>query len=103
MTPSTSPPALKQEVYQLGKTGPKSANGCAEPHHTVQGQALRLHLKGADVMRTKRRPRAWLTRATRRTFKHLREEVQAVEITSRFTSTSTIPPQANNNRLKCRP
>jgi hypothetical protein len=29
--------------------------------------------------------RAWLTRATRRTFKHLREEVQAVEMQTRLT------------------
>ncbi len=39
--------------------------------------------------------RAWLTRATRRTFKHLREEVQAVELTTRFTpQTDTSPPTA---------
>jgi hypothetical protein len=37
--------------------------------------------------------RAWLTRATRRTFKHLREEVQAVELTTRFTGkTDRSPP-----------
>ena len=37
--------------------------------------------------------RAWLTRATRRTFKHLREEVQAVEMATRFLGeTDTSPP-----------
>ncbi|MBT8451497.1 MAG: HNH endonuclease [Deltaproteobacteria bacterium] len=37
--------------------------------------------------------RAWLTRATRRTFKHLREEVQAVEMSARFLGeTDTSPP-----------
>ena len=37
--------------------------------------------------------RAWLTRATRRTFKHLREEVQAVEMLTRFLSeTDHSPP-----------
>ena len=37
--------------------------------------------------------RAWLTRATRRTFKHLREEVQAVEMSARFLGeTNTSPP-----------
>ncbi len=37
--------------------------------------------------------RAWLTRATRRTFKHLREEVQAVEMSTRYLGeTDTSPP-----------
>ena len=37
--------------------------------------------------------RAWLDRATRRTFKHLREEVQAVEMLTRFTAqTDRSPP-----------
>ena len=37
--------------------------------------------------------RAWLTRATRRTFKHLREEVQAVEMSTRYLgATDTSPP-----------
>ena len=37
--------------------------------------------------------RAWLTRATRRTFKHLREEVQAVEMSTRFLGeTDHSPP-----------
>ena len=37
--------------------------------------------------------RAWLTRATRRTFKHLREEVQAVEMATRFLNeTDHSPP-----------
>jgi len=37
--------------------------------------------------------RAWLTRATRRTFKHLREEVQAVEMATRFLGeTDHSPP-----------
>ena len=37
--------------------------------------------------------RAWLTRATRRTFKHLREEVQAVEMAARYTGqTDRSPP-----------
>ena len=37
--------------------------------------------------------RAWLDRATRRTFKHLREEVQAVEILTRFAGqTDRSPP-----------
>ncbi len=37
--------------------------------------------------------RAWLTRATHRTFKHLREEVQAVEMSTRFLGeTDTSPP-----------
>ena len=37
--------------------------------------------------------RAWLTRATRRTFKHLREEVQAVEMATRYLgATDTSPP-----------
>ena len=37
--------------------------------------------------------RAWLTRATRRTFKHLREEVQAVEMATRYLGeTDTSPP-----------
>ena len=37
--------------------------------------------------------RAWLTRATRRTFKHLREEVQAVEMSTRFAgATDHSPP-----------
>ena len=37
--------------------------------------------------------RAWLTRATRRTFKHLREEVQAVEVSTRYLGeTDTSPP-----------
>ena len=37
--------------------------------------------------------RAWLTRATRRTFKHLREEVQAVEMSTRFAgATDHCPP-----------
>jgi hypothetical protein len=37
--------------------------------------------------------RAWVDRATRRTFKHLREEVQAVEMTTRFTpQTDRSPP-----------
>ena len=37
--------------------------------------------------------RAWLTRATRRTFKHLREEVQAVEMLTRFLNeTDHSPP-----------
>ncbi len=37
--------------------------------------------------------RAWLTRATRRTFKHLREEVQAVEMATRFLGeTDGSPP-----------
>ena len=37
--------------------------------------------------------RAWLTRATRRTFKHLREEVQAVEMSARFAGqTDRSPP-----------
>ena len=36
---------------------------------------------------------AWLTRATRRTFKHLREEVQAVEMSTRYLGeTDTSPP-----------
>ncbi len=36
---------------------------------------------------------AWVERATRRTFKHLREEVQAVEMTARFTGqTDRSPP-----------
>ena len=36
---------------------------------------------------------AWLDRATRRTFKHLREEVQAVEMATRFTgATDHSPP-----------
>jgi hypothetical protein len=37
--------------------------------------------------------RAWLTRATHRTFKHLREEVQAVEMSTRYLgATDTSPP-----------
>jgi len=37
--------------------------------------------------------RAWLTRATRRTFKHLREEVQAVEVATRYAAqTDRSPP-----------
>ncbi|MGB7476113.1 MAG: HNH endonuclease, partial [Polyangiales bacterium] len=37
--------------------------------------------------------RAWLTRATRRTFKHLREEVQAIEMATRYLGqTDTTPP-----------
>ncbi len=36
--------------------------------------------------------RAWLTRATRRTFKHLREEVQAVEMATRFLNESDHSP-----------
>ena len=37
--------------------------------------------------------RAWLTRATRRTFKHLREEVQAIEMSTRYLGeTDTSPP-----------
>ena len=37
--------------------------------------------------------RAWLTRATHRTFKHLREEVQAIEMATRFLGeTDTSPP-----------
>jgi len=37
--------------------------------------------------------RAWLTRATRRTFKHLREEVQAIEMATRYLGeTDTSPP-----------
>jgi hypothetical protein len=36
--------------------------------------------------------RAWLTRATRRTFKHLREEVQAVELAARFLNESDHSP-----------
>jgi len=37
--------------------------------------------------------RAWVTRATRRTFKHLREEVQAVELTTRLLGqTDHSPP-----------
>jgi hypothetical protein len=37
--------------------------------------------------------RAWVDRATRRTFKHLREEVQAVEILTRFAGkTDRSPP-----------
>jgi hypothetical protein len=37
--------------------------------------------------------RAWVNRATRRTFKHLREEVQAVEMATRFTpQTDRSPP-----------
>ena len=37
--------------------------------------------------------RVWLTRATRRTFKHLREEVQAVEMATRFLGeTDHSPP-----------
>ncbi len=36
---------------------------------------------------------AWVERATRRTFKHLREEVQAVEISTRYLGqTDTSPP-----------
>ncbi|MGB8328791.1 MAG: HNH endonuclease, partial [Polyangiales bacterium] len=36
--------------------------------------------------------RAWLTLATRRTFKHLREEVQAVEMATRFLNESDHSP-----------
>jgi hypothetical protein len=37
--------------------------------------------------------RAWVNRATRRTFKHLREEVQAIEMATRFTGqTDRSPP-----------
>jgi len=37
--------------------------------------------------------RAWLTRATRRTFKHLREEVQAIEMSTRYLGeTDGLPP-----------
>ncbi|MGB5695638.1 MAG: HNH endonuclease, partial [Polyangiales bacterium] len=36
--------------------------------------------------------RAWLDRATRRTFKHLREEVQAVEMATRFLDESDHSP-----------
>jgi len=39
--------------------------------------------------------RAWLTRATRRTFKHLREEVQAAELTTRFTANTNHSPPSN--------
>ena len=41
--------------------------------------------------------RAWLTRATRRTFKHLREEVQAVEMTSRFLNESAHSPPSEEH------
>ena len=39
--------------------------------------------------------RAWLTRATRRTFKHLREEVQAVEMATRFLNETDHSPPSN--------
>ena len=47
--------------------------------------------------------RAWLDRATRRTFKHLREEVQAVEMLTRFagqTDHLTHQPKPTSNRCK---
>ena len=41
--------------------------------------------------------RAWLDRATRRTFKHLREEVQAVEMLTRFAGqTDRSPPSEDH-------
>ncbi len=39
--------------------------------------------------------RGWLTRATRRTFKHLREEVQAVEMATRFLNETDHSPPSN--------
>ena len=43
--------------------------------------------------------RAWLTRATRRTFKHLREEVQAIEMATRFAgATESLPTKPRANR-----
>ena len=43
--------------------------------------------------------RAWLTRATRRTFKHLREEVQAVEMATRFARRHrSLPTKPRANR-----
>jgi len=41
--------------------------------------------------------RAWLDRAERRTFKHLREEVQAVELAARFTGTTDRSPPSEHH------
>ena len=41
--------------------------------------------------------RAWLTRATRRTFKHLREEVQAVEMATRYTGQADCSPPSEEH------
>jgi hypothetical protein len=41
--------------------------------------------------------RAWLTRATRRTFKHLREEVQAIEMATRFLGETDHSPPSDQH------
>jgi len=41
--------------------------------------------------------RVWLTRATRRTFKHLREEVQAIEMATRFLGESDHSPPSEEH------
>ena len=59
-------------------------------------QAGHIGLEAAQLIARIATPdteRAWLTRATRRTFKHLREEVQAVEMATRFLGeTNHSPP-----------
>ncbi|MEM7138471.1 MAG: HNH endonuclease [Myxococcota bacterium] len=63
-------------------------------------QQGRIGLEAAQLIARVATPtteRAWLARATRRTFKHLREEVQAVELTTRYLTNPRHEPPSNEH------